>query len=91
MRTTLELPDDLFREVKSQAALEGVSLKELLARYIQNGLTQPAPPIGKRTDRSRLPVIKRRGKGVSPNLTSESRREWEEVEDVEKIRRSSGR
>ena len=42
MRTTLELPDPLFREVKARAAQTGLKLKELLARYIEAGLRSPA-------------------------------------------------
>ena len=42
MRTTLELPDPLFREVKIRAIQQGVTLKDLLARYIQAGMAAPA-------------------------------------------------
>ena len=38
MRTTLDLPDPLFREVKIRAAEEGLSLKELLTSYVEKGL-----------------------------------------------------
>jgi hypothetical protein len=40
MRTTIDLPDELFRKVKAAAALEGVKLKDLIARLIENGLRQ---------------------------------------------------
>lgn len=43
MRTTLDLPDPLFRTLKSRAALDGVSLKELVVGYLQLGLSQSAP------------------------------------------------
>ena len=42
MRTTLDLPDTLFKEVKTRAVQEGVTLKELLAIYIEAGLRNPA-------------------------------------------------
>lgn len=38
MRTTLDLPDVLFRRLKSRAAIEGLSLKDLLTRYVTAGL-----------------------------------------------------
>lgn len=38
MRTTLDLPDPLFRQLKSRAALEGVSLKDLMARLLTAGM-----------------------------------------------------
>ncbi|HEX7262246.1 MAG TPA: hypothetical protein VF258_10565 [Luteolibacter sp.] len=48
MRTTLDLPDPLFREIKTRAVQQGVTLKDLLAQYIQAGMNAPAaaaPPI----------------------------------------------
>ena len=58
MRTTLDLPDSLMRELKARAALEGVKLKDYFARIAQAALRQPVassePPA-----RSPLPVFKR--------------------------------
>ena len=54
MRTTLDLPDALFKEVKTRAVQQGVKLKDLLAIYIEAGLRSPSlpreatPPSGKR-------------------------------------------
>ena len=42
MRTTLDLPDPLFKEVKTRAIQEGLTLKELLAIYIEAGLRNPS-------------------------------------------------
>jgi hypothetical protein len=56
MRTTLDLPDETFRQLKVRAALNGVKLKELVTQLIQHGLdagvAQPAPA----QQRSPLPV-----------------------------------
>ena len=38
MRTTVDLPDILFREVKSTAARKGESLREFLQRAVVNEL-----------------------------------------------------
>ena len=38
MRTTLDLPDALFKAVKTRAVQQGLKLKELLAIYIEAGL-----------------------------------------------------
>jgi Arc/MetJ-type ribon-helix-helix transcriptional regulator len=58
MRTTVELPDDLFRQVKARAALQGRSLKELIAEGLRLLLQTPkdaqAPARGRRT---RFPII----------------------------------
>ena len=42
MRTTLDLPDSLFRQLKSKAALEGLTLKDLLNNLIERGLQAPS-------------------------------------------------
>jgi len=41
MRTTIELPDELLARAKSQAALQGLSLKELFIEAIEQRLTRP--------------------------------------------------
>ena len=52
MRTTLDLPDETFRQLKSQAALSGMKLKELVTQLIERGLAAgatanlPAQPPG---------------------------------------------
>jgi hypothetical protein len=38
MRTTLDLPDETFRQLKAQAALNGLKLKELVTQLIERGL-----------------------------------------------------
>lgn len=46
MKTTIELPDRLFRKVKAQAAFAGLSLKSLITKALEEMLTskqkQPA-------------------------------------------------
>ena len=43
MRTTLDLPDDLMRHLKSRAALEGCSLRDLVLALVERGMQEPAP------------------------------------------------
>jgi hypothetical protein len=90
MRTTVDLPDELLRQIKAKAALEGMTLKELLTAYIFSGLRQPTPSKAA-TPRSKIPVIKRSGKSRIPNVTPELQAQLEEEEDFEKLRRSFGR
>jgi hypothetical protein len=87
----LDLPEDLFRQVKAKAALEGATLKDMLTRYIESGLRQPARLAGHSARRSLLPVVPKRGKGVIPNLTPELQARLEEEEDLAKLHRSFGR
>jgi len=49
MKTTIEIPDDLFKRAKATAALQGESLRTLICDAIETHLTSVSPP---RTDRS---------------------------------------
>ncbi len=44
MRTTIELPDPLYRELKARAALEGRSVKDLMHSLLRRALAEPAVP-----------------------------------------------
>jgi hypothetical protein len=60
MRTTLDLPDALFREIKAESAMRGMKLKEFIAQLLESGLA--AQRGGDRTTtgrRSPLPVIRK--------------------------------
>lgn len=60
MRTTIDLPDELLRQAKVRAALDGTTLKDLITRYVEQGLrrfAQVTEERGKRR-RSRLPVAR---------------------------------
>lgn len=63
MRTTLDLPDALFRDLKVQSALRGVKLKDFVAELLASGLAQAGAPAAAPRPRSPLPVI-RRASGV---------------------------
>lgn len=41
MRTTLDLPDALLRQLKARAALEGTSLKALVRSVVERALNAP--------------------------------------------------
>jgi hypothetical protein len=40
MRTTIDLPDETFRQLKARAALSGLKLKELVTQLIERGLAE---------------------------------------------------
>jgi hypothetical protein len=50
MKTTVEIPDDLFRQAKVVAALEGLSMKQLITESLQRRIAsegknpETAPP-----------------------------------------------
>ena len=56
MRTTIDLPDTLYRELKAKAALEGLPMKDLVRRLVERGLV--AAPIGQASaHRSAVPSL----------------------------------
>lgn len=64
MKTTLELPDELIREVKLRAVREGRKLKEAVADLLRKGLAVKSPQIRKpqasaltKDKRTGLPII----------------------------------
>ena len=44
MKTTLEIPDDLFKRTKATAAMRGESLKELVIEALQEHLERQTAP-----------------------------------------------
>ena len=57
MKTTLELPNDLVREVKLRAVNEGKKLKDVISDLLRQGLGHPAPTLpGAMARRGRIDV-----------------------------------
>ena len=61
MRTTVDLPDPLFRQVKSLAALRGSSLKEFIQDALQQAITARRVQRGRRVT---LPLIRSKDPGA---------------------------
>lgn len=71
MRTTIDLPDELLRQVKAKAALGGMKLKDLITRYVEQGLRGTPPPSAPlRRQRSELPVARAATGRTIPALTN---------------------
>jgi hypothetical protein len=68
MRTTIDLPDALLRRAKAQAALSGTSLKELIARALDQGLRNS--PASTSRKRSKLPVARGTTGRTLPSFSS---------------------
>ena len=70
MRTTIDLPDELFRQVKAKAALDGTKLKDLITHYVEQGLRGMPPAAPQRRQRSELPVAREATGRALPALTN---------------------
>jgi hypothetical protein len=59
VKTTVELPDDLYRRAKAEAALRGRKLKDLVEEGLQMVLDKP-----RKTEQARLVKLMKRGNGI---------------------------
>jgi hypothetical protein len=65
MRTTVDLPEALFRKTKALAALRGSTMKDLIVQAIEKEIH--GPPVAKQGKRMAFPLI-RMPKGKKLNL-----------------------
>jgi hypothetical protein len=65
MRTTLDLPDPIFRQLKAESALRGLKLKDLVCDLIQSGLQRQSID-GAKHSRSPLPQIRKASGNIHP-------------------------
>lgn len=82
MRTTVDLPDPLFRSLKVRAGIQGVTMKQLFLQYVERGLRQPERPSRGRRDE---PPVAIPATGRTLHLTTEVMHRLEEEEDEAKL------
>jgi hypothetical protein len=56
MRTTIDMPDALFRRTKAIAAARGVTLKQIIVNAVEHEINQPRPA-GRLRRAPKLPLI----------------------------------
>ena len=67
MRTTIDIPDQLYKQMKAKAALQGRTIKEIVLKGIEREMQDT--PVKRKTKRVQLPLI--HGKGTQKiNLTN---------------------
>jgi hypothetical protein len=69
MRTTIDLPVELLRQVKARAVLDGLTLKELITRYVARGLEQ-----GSQTEAGAAPLARPRRSDQPVTIPARGRR-----------------
>ncbi len=68
MRTTIDLPDQIFRELKALAAMKGISLKEVFQTAIEHELANAFKAEAVR-DKVSFPILESKEPGIL-NLTN---------------------
>jgi len=89
MKTTLEIPDALFKQVKARAAIEGVKLKELVTAALSTYLAKPKASAEARP--CPFPLVRGKGGPLMKQMNNRTIAAIMEEEDVERYRRSLGR
>jgi len=69
MRTTIDVPDPLFREMKSLAAHKGKSLREFVLRAIEREVSQTRQDRRRRFS-ARLPLVPSSSPGALRSMTN---------------------
>jgi hypothetical protein len=65
MRTTVDIPDSIYREMKLRAAMEGTTIKTIILEGVVGRLrkTQAEPGEAAKATRPRLPVVQSKAPG----------------------------
>ena len=93
MRTTIDLPDPLFKKLKARAAMDGVKLREFVTRAVESALNSTPSATVKPRKFKPLPVIKHRGaRGpLMKIMSNDVIAQLELEEDLERLRQSARR
>lgn len=91
MKTTLEIPDSLFKQVKARAAMEGLKLKDLVASALDAYMARPRSGPPEPAKPCPFPLVRGKGGPLMRRMSGETIARLEEREDVERHRRSLGR
>jgi hypothetical protein len=90
MRTTIDLPDELYRSLKARAAVQGTTLRELVVDLIERGLHPTPDRRSARAASVALPVAIPATGVPFAALTNAELAQIEAEEDLEHLERSPG-
>lgn len=94
MKTTLDLPERLVREMKIRAAKEGRKLREVATEVIEKGLAAPVHQADSKPKRVKLPFFEGKSPANPEDLTPDKIHEIllnEEIEWLNQINEVAGR
>jgi len=91
MKTTLEIPNPLFKRVKAHAAMEGLKLKDVVASAVGAYLIRPRPSSKNGINRCPFPLVRGKAGLLMKEMNNETIAKLQEKDDLERHRRSFGR
>ena len=98
MKTTLDLPDELIREVKLRAVVQGRTVRDLVAEFLRQGLGIETPgrfekpPAGSMVEIGKrgLPVIRCRPQAPATRMSAEELLKLEQETQAEEDLKHAG-
>ncbi|CAN5739242.1 hypothetical protein BH23CHL8_BH23CHL8_12740 [soil metagenome] len=86
MRTTIDLPDELYRTLKARAALTGSTLRDVIHELITQGMRQPPRDGPRRGGTAEGPPVVITPQNIPiPAVDAAQRRRIEELEDEARL------
>ena len=88
MRTTIDLPDELYRTLKTRAAISGVTMRDLIRSLLEQGLNRTEGRTAAGATRDEPLPVAIPARGIPITLTPDDIHRLEEEEDLERYERS---
>jgi hypothetical protein len=88
MKTTVEIPNPLFRRVKAHAAMEGLKFKDVIASALSVYLNRPGPAAKNGSRPCPFPLLRGKTGPLMKEMSNKTIAELEKKEDFERHRRS---
>ena len=82
MKTTLEIPDPLFKKVKAKAAMDGLKMKDLVTSALTAYLTRPRNSKRGKARPCPFPLVRGKGGPLLKQMNNEVIAKLEEEEDL---------
>jgi hypothetical protein len=91
VKTTLEIPDSLFKELKAKAAMQGLKMKDVVASALRSYLTQLPKHSKRGLPKCPFPLVRGPGGPLLTEMNNQTIAKLDEEDDFERYRRSFGR
>jgi plasmid stability protein len=98
MKTTLDLPEDLIREIKLRAVMQRRTVKDLVAECLRQGLDATPPPLAVKPaanakvqiDANGLPVIQCRANAPAARMSRKKLLQLEQAAQADEDAQRAG-
>ncbi|MDB6030759.1 MAG: hypothetical protein JWM16_1097 [Verrucomicrobiales bacterium] len=88
LKTTLEIPDGLFKELKAEAAMQGLKMKDVVAAALRSYLTQLPMHPKRGLPKCPFPLVRGPNGPLLKEMNNKTIAKLEEGEDLERCRSS---